>query len=115
MDIKENDLQTREYLKDNFSVSKSEIPFTSIESDHAMMKQENKGLKVSSGVIGLMKKSSALNHFLLTAPILNAVFDKFWKKVWSPGLLNEKIPLSTHWFTLKQALWKRKKINSRNR
>ena len=70
MDIKENDVQTWEYLKDNFSASKSEIPFTSIGSDH-VMKQKHKSLNVSGGAIDLTQKPSTLNPFCLTAPILN--------------------------------------------
>ena len=79
MDINENDIQTWEYLKDNFSKSKSEILFTSIGSDHAM-EQENKNLKVRGGVIGLTQKPSALYHFCLTVPILNALSDEYCKK-----------------------------------
>ena len=79
MDIKENDVQTWEYLKGNFSVSKSEIPFTSIGSDHAV-EPENKKLKVSGGVIGLTQKPAALNRFCLTALILNALSDEYCKK-----------------------------------
>ena len=76
MDIQENDVQTLEYQKDNFSVSKSEIPFTSIGSDH-VMEQENKNLNVTGGVIGLTQKSSALNRICLTAPILNALSNEY--------------------------------------
>ena len=57
------------YLKDNFSVSKSGIPFTSIGSD-----------QVSGGVIGLTQKPLALNRFCLTAPILNATSNKYCKR-----------------------------------
>ena len=52
IDIKEHDIQTWECLKDNFSMSKSEILCTSTGSDHTI-EQENKNLKVSGGVIGL--------------------------------------------------------------
>ena len=58
------------YLKDNFSVSKSGIPFTSIGSD-----------QVSGGVIGLTQKPLALNRFCLTAPILNATSNKYCKSM----------------------------------
>ena len=65
IDIKENNVHTWGYLKDNFSVIKTEIPFMSIGSNHAM-EQENKNLKVSGGIIGLTQKSSASNRFCLS-------------------------------------------------
>ena len=67
------------YLKNNFSVSKSEIPFTLPRSDNNI-EQENKKLKVSGGVIDLMQKPSALNRFCLTAPILNTLSHEYCKK-----------------------------------
>ena len=66
-----NDVQTWGYLKDNFTMSKSQILLRSIGSDHAM-EQENKNFKVTGAVIGLTVKPSALNHFCLTATISNA-------------------------------------------
>ena len=75
MNIKKNDIQTWEYLKDNFGMSQSEITFTSIGSDHAM-EQESKNLNVSAGIIGLTQNPSALSHFCLTASILNALSDE---------------------------------------
>ena len=78
MDATENDVQTWEYLKDNISMSKSEILLMSIGSDHAM-EQENRNLEVRVGVIGLTKPS-ALDCFCLTAPILNALSNECCKK-----------------------------------
>ena len=44
--LQESDPDASCYLKDNFAVAKSDIPFTAIGSDHAM-EQENKVLKVN--------------------------------------------------------------------
>lgn len=45
-ELEESDPTTWKYLEENFSIAKSNIPFTAIGSDHAM-EQENKILKVN--------------------------------------------------------------------
>ena len=67
------------YLKDNFSIKKSGIPFCSIGSDHALQ-QENKIMKLTGGVIGLMQNPAALHRFYLVAPFLSALSKEFCNK-----------------------------------
>ena len=51
--LKENDPETCDFFRDgNFCVNKNDVPFCAIGVDHAM-EQENKRIKVKSGVIGL--------------------------------------------------------------
>ena len=73
--LKENDQQTWECLSNgNFTVSKSDICFTSIGVDHAL-EQENKRLKVYGGIKGLtnVNNMSALNKFMLIEPEINDI------------------------------------------
>lgn len=70
------DVPSWNYLKENFSISKSNIPFTSIGSDHAL-EQENKVMKVTGGIIGLTQNPAALYRFCLVAPILNLFSQEF--------------------------------------
>ena len=44
--LQESDPDPWCYLKENFTIAKSDIPFTAIGSDHAM-EQENKVLRVN--------------------------------------------------------------------
>ena len=52
---------TWNYLKQNFNISKTSIPFVAIRSDH-VMEQENKAMEVLGGVTGLTQQTSALNN-----------------------------------------------------
>ena len=74
--LEENDAESWEYLSENFSISKSLIPFTSIGGDHAM-EQENKVLKVTGGVTGLTQMPSALTRFCMIAPVMSSLSSKF--------------------------------------
>lgn len=74
LELEETDPTTLEYLKENFSVSKSTIPFTSIGSDHAL-KQDNRMMKVAGGFIGLTQ--NPLNHFFLIAHVLNSLSEQY--------------------------------------
>ena len=67
------------YLKENFSVNKSEIPFSSVGSDHAL-EQENRSLKVTGGVKGLTQEPTALYRYCLSAPSLNDISKAFCKE-----------------------------------
>ena len=69
MELKENDEMSWQYLKDNFSINKTGIPFGSIGSDHAL-EQDNKLLKVNGGVVGLTQNPTALQIFCLVSPSL---------------------------------------------
>ena len=75
-----NDTDSWNYLEKNFAISKSQIPFTSIGSDHAL-EQENKVMKVTGGVKGLTQNPSGLYRFCLTAPVLNALTKAFCEKM----------------------------------
>ena len=46
LSLRENDVKTWDYLKDNFSVSKSQISFTSIVSDHAIGRSNPKQFEI---------------------------------------------------------------------
>ena len=63
-DLSKNDIRTLNYLKENLSNSKTEIPFTIIGSDHSL-EQENKVMKVTGGVVGLTQNPTALHRFCL--------------------------------------------------
>ena len=79
LSLRENYVKSWDYLKDNFSVSKSQIPFTSIGSYHAM-EQQTKDLKVNGGIVGLTQKPSALNRLCLAAPLMNTLSDQYCDK-----------------------------------
>ena len=58
--FEEDDKNIWSYLKENFSLGKSEVTFTCISSDHAM-EQENKDLRVNGGITGLKQMPSTLS------------------------------------------------------
>ena len=79
---KMRELQTKyieswNYLKENFSINKTGIPFCSIGTDHAL-EQENKILKSNGGVKSLTQNATALHHFCLIAPSLNSLLKEFF-------------------------------------
>ena len=78
MGLKENDAVSWKYLKDNFSINKTGIPFCSIGSDHAL-EQDNKLLKVNGGVVGLTQNPTALHRFCLIPPSLASLSSHFLK------------------------------------
>ena len=63
-----------------FSVSKSQIPFTSIAPDHAL-EQENRRLKVNGGIVGITQNENALRRFFLIAPELKRLSLKFEENI----------------------------------
>ena len=78
-ELKTKDVDSWNYLKDNFSINKPGIPFCSIGSDNAL-EQENKTMKLTGGVIGLMQNQAALRRFYLVAPFLSALSKEFCNK-----------------------------------
>ena len=78
-ELKTEDVDSWNYLKDNFSINKSGIPFCSIGSDHAL-EQENKIMKLTGGVVGLTQNPAALHRFCLVAPFLSALSTEFCSK-----------------------------------
>lgn len=61
----------------NFSVNKSNVPFCAIGVDHAM-EQENKSMKISGGITGLTLNQTALDRFVLTAPLISQIVEEFF-------------------------------------
>ena len=77
-ELEHNDGDSWNYLKENFSVNKSGIPFCSSGSDHAL-EQENGSLKVT-GVKRLTQEPTALYRYCLIAPSLNDISKSFCKE-----------------------------------
>ena len=77
--LEEDDKDTWDYLKENFSAVKSEVPSTSIGSDYAL-EQENKNLKVNGGITGLTQIPSMLSRFCLFTPVISSLLDDYMKK-----------------------------------
>ena len=77
LELENDDPNTWLYLKENFSINKRGLPFTAIGSDHAL-EQDNKNLKITGGIKGLLQNSSALNRYCLIAPILNLLSKEFY-------------------------------------
>ena len=77
--LQSDDKQSLDYLKGNYSVSKSATPFTSTESDHAM-EQDNKKLKVRGRIIVITQNTAALHRFCLAAPLLNLISKEVFAK-----------------------------------
>ena len=76
MGLKENDEMTWQYLKDNFSIIKTDIPFCSIGSDHPLEQNKNL-LKVNGGVVGLTQNPTALQDFALHRQVLRLCVHNF--------------------------------------
>lgn len=77
--FEEHDKNIWSYLKENFSLGKSEVPFTCISCDHAV-EQENKNLRVNSGITGLTQMPSTLSWFFLVASVISSLSDGHIKK-----------------------------------
>lgn len=60
----------------NFTVTKSGIPFTSIDPDHAI-EQVHRELKGKGGFIGTTQNDKLLERFALTVPMLSMFAEKF--------------------------------------
>ena len=73
--LQSDDKQSWDYLKDNYSVSKSAITITPIGLDHAMEKSNKKKKKVREGIIGITQNTAALHHF--TSFLLNGTPSEF--------------------------------------
>ena len=78
-ELKHNDGNSWNCLKENFSINKSGILFCSVGSDHAL-EQENRLLKVTGGVKGLTQELTALYPYCLIAPSLNDISKAFCKE-----------------------------------
>lgn len=77
LELETTDNESWEFLMDgNFCVSKSEVPFTSIDPDHAI-EHEHKPFKMKGGFTGITDNEPALERFALTMPILSKIAESF--------------------------------------
>lgn len=71
LELESKDPDSWEFLDaGNFTISKNEIPFTSIDPDHAI-EHEHRPMKMRGGFIGITSNEPALERFALTTPILS--------------------------------------------
>ena len=94
-----------QYLKDNFSINKTSIPFCSIGSDHAL-EQDNKLLKVNGRVVGLTQNPKGLHRFCLISPSLASLCSQFLK---NSGIIDKSTKLKH--FQLVGSINKRISVN----
>ena len=87
-ELEQKDEASWKYLEDNYSISKTPIPFVAIGSDHAL-EQENKTMKVLGAVVGLTQQPAALNRFCSTTPILSQLSQEFLQRN-NVGVYNRK-------------------------
>ena len=98
MGLKENDEVNWKYLKDNFSINKTGIPFCSIVSDHAL--EQDKVLKVNGGVVGLKHRILQLYTDFALYRLCVHNFEEFWNRqiyrtqISSAGRLNKSTDIS---------------------
>ena len=74
--LKEDDAKTWRILEDNFSVTRSGIPFTNLFVDQTL-EQQIRALKVVGGITGITQNESALDRYLLIAPEVKRLVDEF--------------------------------------
>ena len=60
----------------NFSVNKSEVPFSAISADHAL-EQENRVVKVTWGIKGIGNNENVLSDYFLTAAEMGNIVESF--------------------------------------
>ena len=89
MELKKSDEMSWQYMKDNFSINKTGIPFCLIRSDHAL-EQDNKLLKVNGGVVKLTQNPPALHRFSLISPSLVSLCLQFLK---NSGIIDKSAKL----------------------
>lgn len=77
LELEATDKESWDFLEEgNFCVSKNEIPFTSIDPDHAI-EHEHKPLKIRGGFVGITGNEAALERFVITMPILSNIAESF--------------------------------------
>ena len=67
-----------EFANGNFCVTKGTAGFTSIGPDHGI-EQENRGLKVVGGIVGITQNEKSLDKYFLIAPELSNIQHEFEK------------------------------------
>lgn len=81
LELEITDKESWDFLDEgNFCVSKNQIPFTSIDPDHAI-EHEHKPFKTRGGFVGITGNEAALERFVITMPILCNIAETF--KVYS--------------------------------
>ena len=76
-ELEEKDRRTWNFFKQgNFSVNKTNIPFSAIGADHAI-EHENRSMNVLDGIKGIANNQAALDQYFLIAPEVNIVLDRF--------------------------------------
>ena len=77
IDLNEKDQEIWEVLqRGNFSVKKSSVPFSAVETDHGL-KQQNRQMKVLGGIKGIANSQTALDECFMTAGELSLLLDQF--------------------------------------
>ena len=74
----------RELEEGNISVTKSTIPFMSIDADHAC-EQLNRCMKVHAGLTGISNNPNARQQFFLATPELSCLAKDFKTQLHSAG------------------------------
>lgn len=81
MELRTEDPETWKFFDDgNFTVSKNEVPFTSIDPDHAI-EHEHRPMKMKGGFVNITGNESALERFVLTSPILSRISEDYQRFV----------------------------------
>lgn len=96
LELKTEDKESWDFLAKHFSVSKNEVPFTSIDPDHGIEHEQRK-MKVKGGIIGTTNNQSALERYALTAPIFYQMTESYLKYI--PFYVCSKIILMNSFFS----------------
>ena len=76
MEMKDHDPTGALFESGNFSVNQFSVPFTAIGADHGT-EQENRSLKVLSGIKGLTNKQHSLDEYFLTTGQISNILGDF--------------------------------------
>lgn len=88
--LQESDPDTWRALQEgDFCVTKSDLPFVSLEVDHAG-EQENKVLKVDGGITGIANNANTRNRYCITAPIISRMVAEMKEHVSCPTVEHHK-------------------------
>lgn len=76
LELQTTDPDSWKFLADgNFAVSKNDVPFTSIDPDHAI-EHEHRPMKMKGGFVNITCKESALERHVITLPILGQMAEE---------------------------------------
>ena len=64
------------FVEGEFSVNKSNVPFSAIGTDHAL-EQENRAVQVLGGIKGIAKSQKLLDEYFLTAAEMSNIVERF--------------------------------------